>query len=549
MKKLRDYQSEGIDKIFDKLSKGINRQIAAICTGGGKTLLASRVAANPMFNRILFMTHTEELLEQSGIAMLNEFYPELHIGEILNQHGGLIEYFRYLDREDLFVNPEETSMFGIIKADMFKIDAKVTLASYQTLHRRLHLITADHFDLIIIDECHLAGSQTISKTLNYFKPKLLLGLSASPYRNDGANLSDLFDEITVQYSISDAIQEGYLCELDAIQVKTQLTLDDVHTLGGEFNQKELRQEVDVPQRNQLIVDSYKKYADGKQNLVFCVDVQHAQNLCQAFKDAGYRAEFIVGDEELTPDRKAVINRFKSGETQVLTNCMILTAGFDHPGIGCLTLACPTKSLTKFIQQVGRATRTLPGVIDGLLYPADRLNAIKASEKPHCTVLDIVDVSNRHKIINTWSLDKDKPVKDQVFTTTEKKNKLIEVQQKREFDAQTKKDTKVNLFELPKIKFSNSLAMKNPASEKQLGYLKDLGYDVEGKSFTMADATRMISNDAAPMNWIFVLKKKGYNVSNGVTRAEAQKAFEEINIREKKEKEKKDLGNDVAVQGL
>lgn len=538
MKKERGYQTQCIDSVFKAMDKGVSKMILSLATGAGKTFVASRIASR--FNRILFMSHTEELIDQSGVAMLNEFYPDFSISKMIEDSGGLIDYFR--DNKD-------NGMFGIVKADMFNINGKITLASFQTIHRRLDRIPSDHFDLIIIDECHLSGAKTVVKTINHFAPKLLVGLTATPHRADGANLADIFDEITFQYGIANAIQDGYLVELDATQVKTQISLDKVRTTAGEFNYKDLVQTVDTPQRNKLIVESYKKYAEGKQNLIFCVDVQHAMNLCQAFKDAGYSAEFIVGDTELTPDRKAVIDRFKNGQTQILTNVMVLTAGFDHPGIGCLTMAAPTKSLTRFIQQIGRATRTLPGVIDGINTAEERIAAIKKSTKPHCVVLDVVDTSNRHKIVNTWTLDKDKPAEEKTFTTQEKREAMIVARKKREFEATTKADKSVNLFQLPLIKLSNSLKMKDPATVAQLSYLSALGYDTVSQNWTKGSANEALSNDPAPDNWVWVLKKAGYDVSNGVTRAEAKLAFTDMDERKKKAKEKKQMGNIAPIDGL
>ncbi len=546
-KQEREYQTKCIEAVFKDLDSGINKVIVALATGAGKTFVAAKIANR--FKRILFLCHTEELIEQGGIAMLNEFYPEISIADMIEQHGGLIPYFRYLEDNKLFVSPEDANRFGIIKANLFKTTGHITIASLQTIHRRLDRISPDCFDLVVIDECHMASANTFKKTLDYFKPKLLVGLSATPYRADGASLADIFDKISFQFGIADGIQEGYLCELDAIQVKTQINLDNVRTTAGEFNQKDLTQEVDTPERNKLIVDSYKKYADGKQNLVFCVDVQHAQNLCQTFKDAGYLAEFIVGDVELTPDRRDVINRFKSGETTVLVNVAVLIAGFDHPGIGCLTMAAPTKSLTRYIQQIGRSTRTLPGVIDGIDNPIMRRDAIKRSKKPACIILDVVDTSNRHKIISTWSLDREKPIKDRVFTTQEKKNVLIEAKKKREFEAQTKEDKRVNLLEIPKTKLGKGEWTKDPATGPQLDKLRALGFDVENQSYSKGDANRMIDGDPAPMNWVYAAKKMGYDLSNGLTRGEFVLIMSENEKKKQKEKEKKDLGNNVIIDGL
>ncbi len=547
MKQERKYQTEAIETVFAKLEKGIDRQIIALATGGGKTYTAAKIAHR--FKRILFLTHVEELAEQAGAAMLNEFYPEISINEVIEQHGGLIPYFRYLENNKLFVTPEEASRFGIIKADLFKIDNHITIGSLQTIHRRLDRIPADHFDLVIIDECHMSGAVSFKKTLDYFTPKLLIGLTATPYRADGASLSDIFQEIVYQYGIYDAIQDGYLCELDAIQIKTDINLDNVRTTAGEFNQKDLKQEVDTPERNKLVFESWVKYAHNKRTLIFAVDVEHAQNLCSQFKNEGYAAEFVVGDIELSPDRRGIINRFRSGETMLLINVAILIAGADFPFLECLINAAPTKSLTRFIQIIGRGTRTLPGVIDGIGDPIMRKEAIRRSKKPHCIILDIVDNSSRHKIVNTWTLDKDKPIEKRVFTTQEKKDKLIEFREKRKFEAQVKEDRRINLFELPKIKFSNAAWIRDPATPAQIEKLRTLGFEVEDKTFTKGDANRLICNADAPMNWIYALKKLNYNVSNGVSREEAIRAFKESAAREAKKKETKELGDDIIVQGL
>lgn len=546
-KELRSYQIEAEAKVFERLKAGVNKQVVCLPTGCGKTLLAARIATQ--FKRILFMSHTEELISQSGAALLTEFYPELSMTEVMNQHGDIIEYFKYLQRDRLFASFEEHNRFGIIKADMFKIDNHITLASFQTIHRRLEKIPADWFDLVIVDECDLALAATVKKTLDYLKPKLLLGLTATPTRSDGASLATNFDEIVSQFPLAQAIEEGYLCELDCIQLKTQLNLDNVRTTAGEFNQKDLKEAVDTDIRNQMLVDKYKEYANGKQNVVFCVDVEHAKNVCLKFKEAGYKAEFIVGDKEETPDRLAVINRFKSGETQILTNCMILTAGFDHPAIGCITLASPTKSLRKFLQQIGRGTRTLPGVIDKCISAEDRRLAIKESAKPNCTVLDVVDTTSKHKIINSWTLDRDLPIEKRVFVTKEKRTMLLDYQEKRRFEASKKFDTRVNLFKLPKVELSTSLKMKDEATEAQLGYLAKLGYETKDKSFTKGDANRLISNAPATDAQIKFLKWKKYDVSAGVTIAEAKLAFEAVKQREAKAEAIKQSSNNSPISDL
>lgn len=547
-KELREYQKKGYDAVFNGLEKGITKQIISLPGGAGKTLLASRIASK--FKRILFMSHTEELLSQSGCALLSEFYPELDVNSIINTHGDIIEYFRHLKSNSLFrSNSGEEKMFGIVKADLFEINNPITLCSFQTIHRRLEKIPNDWFDLVIIDECHMSGSRTISGVLNYLKPKLLIGLSATPYRIDGMPLADIFDEIIYDYPMIEAIMDGYLCELDAIQIKTTLNLDNVRTTAGEFNQKDLRETVDTPERNELLYTSYKKYADGLQNVIFCVDVEHAQNVLNLFLEKGESIEILVGDIEITSDRQGVIRRFKNGETMHLVNVIIATTGWDYPGIMCITDAAPTKSKTRALQKWLRGTRTLPGVIDGLYTPQERRAAIKTSKKSKCILLDICDSTTKHRIVNTWSLDRELPIEQRVFTTTEKKEKLLEFRAKQKFDAVTQKDTRIDLLKLPVVKISDSLKMKEDATQKQLDWLKKLGYDVETINYTKEMATQLISFSPASEKQVGLLRFKGYDTSRGVTVGEATLAFNEITKREEKERLTKQLPDSLPMDDL
>lgn len=522
--------------------------IVVLPTGAGKSYLAVKIVSQ--FKRKIWLTHTEELLDQSGAAFLNELFPEAGIQKRIDSAGGLSAYIKSVEKQNLFADAtdrEIVSKIGIVKAEVFDINKDIVMASMQTLHKRLDRINPDAFDAVVVDECHLSAAKTYVKSINFFKPQLLLGLTATPHRADGASLGDIYDDIAYQYSLLNAINDGYLCELDAIACQTDLSLDDVHTLAGDLNQKELRQTVNTPQRNNFIVERYKQYADGLQNLVFAVDVQHAKDICQAFKDAGYNAEFIVGDEDLTPDRRAMIDRFKTGKTQVLVNVNILTAGFDHPGIKCLTLACPTKSLTKFFQQIGRATRTLSGVIDGLETAEERKAAIAASGKPKAIILDIVDTTSRHRIVNTWTLDKTVPIEQKVFVTTAKRGQLFKEEEERKesvrkLEATRKKDERVNLFAMPEFKPVTSIKMTEPATEKQLQWLKRLGYDVANNTYTKGSASAIISGLAATPTDIKEVRQLGYDVPANATKGEIGAAKWEAKIRAEAEA----IKNQVAV---
>lgn len=555
MKQLRKYQVEANNAIIKSLDNGVNKVINVLATGCGKTLgavhLCKILQKERGYNRILWITHTEELLQQSGSAFLQEYFPEIDIATMIDSYGSLQDYLKEVKKMGMFAGEyqEVANKIGIVKAENFDVDADIVMASAQTLHRRLDKIHPDTFDIVICDECHLFAAKSFVKSINHFSPKLLLGLTATPHRADGASLADIFDDIAYQYSMFDAIQEGYLCELDALQIQTKLSLDNVKTTAGEFNQKDLKETVDNPARNRLLLDKYRQYANGLQNIIFCVDVEHAKNIYELFTEEGESAEILVGDESVTEDRKGVINRFKSGETKHLISVNIATAGFDHPGIGVLTLARPTKSLTLFIQMIGRGTRTLPGTIDGIETIEERRRAIKASKKPKCIVLDIVDTSSRHKIVNTWTLEKSLPIEERVYVSEERRTVMLEAREKRKLEASKIKDKRIDLFKLPKVKLSTSLKMKDPATEKQLQLLDKLGYDTILNAYTKGDANELISNHSASQKQVNFLRWKGYDVSNGVTNAEAKAAFEEIKKREDKQSQLNSVNNKSPIQGL
>lgn len=535
-KSLRKYQSEATVAVNNSLLKGINRQMLVMATGTGKTFTAIKIIEGR--GTCLWITHNEELIDQSAKAFVLDKSPDyaVEINSLIDSVGGLPMALAYAKELKSMASPAIqwlANNIGVIKADKFIPDAPIVFASAQTLWRRLDKLDPKLFNVVVCDECHLFGANTFVKSINHFTPQLLLGLTATPFRQDGMMMGDIFDEIVYQYNIADGIKEGNLSQLDAIRIKTTLSLDGCRTTAGELNQKDLKETVDIPERNKLIVQKWKEYALNRPTIVFCVDVEHAKNVCQAFKDEGVSVDVVVGDESVTTDRRGTIDAFKRGELTVLTNCMILTAGFDHPEVSCIINACPTKSQTKFLQSIGRGTR------------------LKKNYK-ECIILDIVDSTTRHRLVNTYTLEKELPLEERVFITEEKRQKLIdsrnENNKKREFESKTKKDERIQLIPLPKVKQSNSIRMQEAATEAQLKWIERLGYDVLNINYTKAMCSEIISNQSATAKQIAFLKWKGYDTTQGVTISEAKAAFDKIAAKENKLKNK-ELNKSFPIQGL
>ena len=164
---------------------------------------------------------------------------------------------------------------------------------------------------------------------------------------------------------------------------TNLSLDGVKVRHGDFVESQLARVVNTPSRNRLLTTSYLRLATHRRAIVFCVDVQHAKDVCQEFVDAGIRAAAVWG-EMAREERRQTIAKFSSGEISVLTNCNLLTEGFDEPRINCILMARPTKSKLLYAQMVGRGTRLHP-------------------DKTDLMVVDVVDNSRTHTLPGLYSL--------------------------------------------------------------------------------------------------------------------------------------------------
>ncbi len=498
-KELYPYQGDCHESVISKYDAGVLKQLIVLFTGAGKTFLLIKLLERMGFKRVLWLSFQEELVSQTAMAFIHDKFDESfysHVKEV-----GFLDYVK--DGSSRFA--AKGFSIGCIKGDIFKPDANVVMGSVMTVARRLDRLPEDYFDCIICDEAHLFGSLTAVNTINYFKPKLLLGATATPTRQDGMMLGDIFDEITFEYGLDRGVKTGFCTELDAIRVKTNVSLDKIKTLAGDLNQKELSSEINTLARNQLIVDSWKKYAKGRQTIAFCVNIRHAIDLAEVFRMNDVNSVAVSSDEELTPDRSENISAFKEGKFDVITNVGILVAGFDHKNIGCAIMACPTKSLTKYLQSIGRAAR---------LKTPDYV----VQFGQNAIILDITDVTSKHNLINAWELDKKKPIEDRTFTSAENKKILLDERAKKiaTIENEIQKDSRVKLISLPVAVLSNSIRMREPATVAQLRVVESLGYDVTNSTYTMKMCNEIISALPAGKDKLEYLRSKGYDVSKGAT---------------------------------
>jgi superfamily II DNA or RNA helicase len=456
----RPYQINCFEAIFKGFDNGINTQLIKQATGLGKRSQAVYMAGKT--RKSLFLAHNEELIGQA-------------YEDFANHYG--------------FLN------VGIIKGPRMEIDKRFVIASPQTLYNRLDRISKDEFSLVQVDECHHYLAKTYCQSVTHFNAKRI-GWTATDRRLDGLSLMDLFEEKTFEYNIREGIQDGFLCELDGIRIKTEIGLDGVARKGGDFNEQQLGNVVNTPGRNNLIVQSYLKYSKDRPFIAFCVNTQHATDLAGHFEDIGIHVGIISSDKNLCSDddRKTRIIKFKNHSLQGLIGVSILTEGFDHNDVGCILMARPTQSEVLYFQAIGRGTR---------------LKSDWFFEKfgiRNCMILDFVDNTSRHKLVNSFEVDRSLKADYKIFVTEEKREKLLDAEkQRREITIKTvvKEDTRLNLLDLPPVKIFSSPAMHDNATDKQIDFLKNLGVYAESDSegnqilYTKLMATEIIN--AAPID--------------------------------------------------
>lgn len=362
MVKLRDYQTEALASVKDAYRRGKRRVLVSLPTGTGKTVVFAHFpGALKMKKRLLVLAHREELLLQAE------------------------EKFRSVDPE---------LKMGIERAeDRVASDAQVVIASVPTLAHsegaRLSGFNPEDFSIIVVDEAHHAVAPSYRRIFDHFgvfKPetaRYLVGFTATPRRGDNQGLGDVFQEVCFARDLRQMIGEGYLCQIRGWRMNTNLSLDGVKVRHGDFVESQLARVVNTPSRNRLVTTSYMRLANHRRAIAFCVDVQHAKDLCEEFVQAGIRAAAVWG-EMPREDRRKVLSQFSKGEIAVLTNCNLLTEGFDEPRINCILMARPTKSKLLYAQMVGRGTRLHP-------------------EKTDLMVVDVADNSRTHTLHGLYSL--------------------------------------------------------------------------------------------------------------------------------------------------
>lgn len=333
MTEIRPYQEAARAAIHREWDQNHRRTLLVLPTGTGKTVVFAKIAEDQVRagNRVLILAHRGELLQQAADKI------------------------------------ERTTKLksAVEKAEETCLDSwyRVVVGSVQTLQKekRLDRFPADYFGTIIIDEAHHAITDGYRRVIDHFADAKLLGVTATPDRGDMRDLGAVFDSLAYEYTLPQAIKEGYLVPIKALTVPLKLDLSGVGTQAGDFKAGDLDHALD-PFLYQIADEMTRTCADRK-TVVFLPLIKTSQKFAEILNSRGFRAAEINGT---SADRSAILTDFAAGKYNVLCNSMLLTEGWDCPTVDCVIVLRPTKIRSLYCQMVGRGTRPADGKKDLLL---------------------------------------------------------------------------------------------------------------------------------------------------------------------------------------
>lgn len=344
---MRDYQEAAVVAAVED-RPGINRRLVVAATGAGKTVIMAEIIKRKIApgRRALLIAHRDELLRQAADKISR------HVPDV------------FIQIEKAESRAYRTEDEGDSARDVLarKNRPTVVLASVQSLKgARLASFPRDFFDLVMVDEAHHVWADTYRKIIRHFgcgnkeMRTPLIGVTATPDREDGKSLAEIFQSEVSRVSLEELIIRGFLVRVRGIVARSETDLSRVSISGRDYDDAELEEAVDTAERNALVVQTWRERASERKTIMFGASVAHAQRLAEILKGLGYAAESVWGAMP-KDERRATFARFASGETQILTNCAVTIEGFDEPSVSCIVLAKPTRSKTTVSQCVGRGTR-------------------------------------------------------------------------------------------------------------------------------------------------------------------------------------------------
>ena len=325
----RGSQIEALYALEHTRSEGADKGLVIAATGVGKTALAAFDSLK--FKRILFVAHRDEIIKKAGLT---------------------------------FASIRKTDDIGFFNASEKCTDRSVIMASVATLGNDRYLseryFRPDFFDYIIIDETHHGVASQYRRIINYFKPKFMLGLTATPERMDKKDIFELFDyNVPYEISLGEAINKGYLVPFRYYGIYDDTDYSGLHPVNGRYDNKELNETyIGNVRRHELIYRNYLKYR-SKKALAFCCSREHAEEMAREFNRRGIRAAAVYSNAEgaFSEKRHTAVEKLLKGEISVIFSVDMFNEGVDIVSLDMVMFLRPTESPVIFLQQLGRGLRT------------------------------------------------------------------------------------------------------------------------------------------------------------------------------------------------
>jgi superfamily II DNA or RNA helicase len=366
----RPYQVEAGKAILATWAKH-RSHLCIVATGGGKTFIAASTTGDVLRkdakHRVLFLANRNELCTQPLAAFAGElgFEPALEKAEA-----------------------------------RASLDAAVVVGSVQTLARqkRLERFPKDHFSHIWCDEAHMSVAESWRRILEHFSGAKVCGITATPFRSDAKVLTEVYEAESFRKGLFDLVDEGWLVDPDHVfKLESAISLAQVRvrqtTEGKDYDLQDAADAI-APYFAEIARELKAKHA-GRKILAFLPLVASSQKFVEACVKEGINAVHVDGND---PERDIKLAAFRDGKISLLANSNLLHTGVDIPVCDCTLNLRPTKSKVLYQQIVGRSTRTLTGVIEGLDTIEERKRAIAASAKPKAYILDPLWLSSDHDLV-------------------------------------------------------------------------------------------------------------------------------------------------------
>ena len=328
----RGAQIEALCALENTRADGAKKALVHAATGIGKTYLSAFDSKN--YERVLFVAHREEILKQAVQS---------------------------------YKNVRHTDDYGFFNGEEKCTDASVIFASVATLGRKNYLeekyFKPDYFEYIVIDEFHHAVSNQYKNIIEYFKPKFLLGLTATPDRMDGRNIYEICDyNVAYEINLKEAINKGMLVPFHYYGIYDDIDYSQMKLVRGTYREEDLNNVyVGNSYRSDLIMKYYKKYG-SQRALGFCCSRAHAEDMARYFSENNVPAAAVYSDAQgqYAMERNEAIEKLTKGELKIIFSVDMFNEGVDIPSVDMVLFLRPTESPIVFLQQLGRGLRKSRG---------------------------------------------------------------------------------------------------------------------------------------------------------------------------------------------